>query len=64
MYRDGTGVSQDYSEAFQLFLKAAEQYRYPAAQYNVGVAYYEGKGRCPRFGVGLHVGHPRFEPGV
>jgi len=44
MYRDGLGVAQDSDKAFQLFLKAANEFRYPAAGYAMGVAYYTGQG--------------------
>lgn len=43
MYSDGTGVEQDYGQALQWYLKAAEQNE-AEAQYNLGVLYQEGLG--------------------
>lgn len=44
MLRDGHGVPQDYPEAFRLFQKGAEQYRFAGSQQNLGAMYYLGKG--------------------
>ena len=43
MYYTGSGVHQDYAEAFRWYRKAAEQ-GYAKAQFNLGVMYYNGYG--------------------
>ncbi len=43
MYSSGYGVSRDYAEAVNLWLKAAEQ-GLVQAQYNLGVMYEKGLG--------------------
>ena len=43
MYREGKGVSQDYTEAVKWFGLAAEQ-GLADAQYNLGGLYYSGQG--------------------
>lgn len=43
MYLNGQGVEQDYSEAGEWFLKAAEN-RVPQAQYKLGRLYFDGQG--------------------
>ncbi len=42
-YRDGTGVEQDYNEAFRLFRLSADQ-GFPVALFAVGDCYYLGTG--------------------
>lgn len=42
-YRDGIGVSQNYTEAARWFRLSAEQ-GYAEAQYNLGVSYQTGTG--------------------
>jgi len=46
MYQIGQGVAQDYAEAARWYRKAADQGGV-AAQFNLGVMYYEGQG-CRR----------------
>ena len=43
MYDNGQGVRQDYAQAVQWYLKAAEQ-GYADAQYNLGLMYEKGQG--------------------
>ncbi|KAG0197886.1 hypothetical protein BGX33_000252, partial [Mortierella sp. NVP41] len=43
LYRDGIGVPRDPSEAFEWFLKAAQQVNIPAF-YELGIMYYKGLG--------------------
>ena len=43
MYENGKGVTQDYLQAVNLYLKSANQ-GYANAQYNLGVMYYNGYG--------------------
>ena len=43
MYRNGTGVAQDYSEAVRYFRKAADQ-GFANAQFNLGNSYRNGDG--------------------
>jgi len=47
MYKNGEGVSQDYTKALDWYTKAAEQ-GFAKAQYNLGLIYVEGGEGIPQ----------------